>query len=71
MKRIDTGNSSFRKLITSDNLYVDKTWYIYRLIRKPGSFYVLSRPRRFGKSLTIRTFEEIFKGSREFFTAIA
>ena len=70
MKKIDTGNSSFRKLITSDNLYVDKTGYIYRLIRKPGSFYVLSRPRRFGKSLTIRTLEEIFKGSRELFKGL-
>ena len=70
MKKIDTGNSSFRKLITSDNLYVDKTGYIYRLISKPGSFYVLSRPRRFGKSLTIRTLEEIFKGNRELFRGL-
>ena len=70
MKKIDTGNSSFRKLITSDNLYVDKTGYIYRLIRKPGSFYVLSRPRRFGKSLTIGTLEEIFKGNRKLFRGL-
>ena len=70
VKKIDTGNSSFVKLITSDNLYVDKTSYLYRLVSKSGAYYCLSRPRRFGKSLTVRTLEEIFRGNRELFRGL-
>ena len=70
VKKIDTGNSSFVKLITSDNLYVDKTSYLYRLVSKSGAYYCLSRPRRFGKSLTIGTLEEIFRGNRELFRGL-
>ncbi len=70
MRKIDTGNSSFDKLITKENIYVDKTKYLYSLINNGGTFYFLSRPRRFGKSLTIRTLEEIFKGNRELFRGL-
>ncbi len=70
MRKIDTGNSSFDKLITKENIYVDKTKYLYSLINDGGTFYFLSRPRRFGKSLTIRTLEEIFKGNRELFRGL-
>ncbi len=67
MKRIETGNSSFEKLITSDNLYVDKTKYLYSLLTDGGTYYFLSRPRRFGKSLTLSTLEAVLKGKRELF----
>lgn len=35
-------------------VYVDKTALIYKLA-STGKYYVLSRPRRFGKSLLIST----------------
>ncbi len=70
MKRIDTGNSSFEKLITKDNLYVDKTKYLYNLFADDGTYYFLSRPRRFGKSMTLSTLEAIFKGRRELFKGL-
>ncbi|OQY39068.1 MAG: hypothetical protein B6229_04555, partial [Spirochaetaceae bacterium 4572_7] len=52
-----------------DYAYVDKTKYIYNLIDR-GTYYFLSRPRRFGKSLLIDTISELFKGSKEYFKGL-
>ena len=70
MKRIDTSYSVFEDLIQSNNLYVDKTSYLYRLITQGKRYYFLSRPRRFGKSLTLSTLDAIFKGKRELFKGL-
>lgn len=53
MKKIDISNSSFEKFITENNLYVDKTKYLHSLLTDGGTYYFLSRPRRFGKSLAL------------------
>ena len=54
----------------TESLYVDKTKYFYKLIKvKRGQFFC-SRPRRFGKSLAISTFEAIFRGKRELFKGL-
>lgn len=47
-----------------------KTALIYRLV-KAGSYYFLSRPRRFGKSLLISTLEAYFLGKKELFEGLA
>ncbi len=67
---IATGNSTFETLIQGDCLYVDKTKYLYSLIKTIGSYYFLSRPRRFGKSLTLSTLKSIFEGKRELFKGL-
>ncbi|MCK9330894.1 MAG: AAA family ATPase, partial [Candidatus Cloacimonetes bacterium] len=54
MKVIDTSHSSFESLISQHKLYVDKTSFIYKLITGPDMVF-FSRPRRFGKSLTVST----------------
>jgi hypothetical protein len=54
MKLLPIGISDFRELIVGGYIYVDKTEYIYKLI-KNGKYYFLSRPRRFGKSLLLST----------------
>ncbi len=60
------GTSDFATLRMRGQIYVDKTALIYRLASKPEKFF-LSRPRRFGKSLLISTFESLFKyGLRDF-----
>ena len=51
-----------KKLRNSDCLYVDKTGILQRLIEN-GSQYFLSRPHRFGKSLTLSTLEAMFNFS--------
>ena len=50
-------------------MYVDKTETIHRLVDS-GSYYFLSRPRRFGKSLLVDTLHELFNGSRELFEGL-
>ena len=67
MKKIDTGNPNFEKLIECNNIYIDKTKYLYDLLNDGGTYYFCCRPRRFGKTLTINTFEAIFKGRKELF----
>ena len=57
--RIPTGNSKFANLVKYDGIYVDKTKFIYELALCHGAYF-LSRPRRFGKSTLISTFEELF-----------
>ena len=70
MKGIVTGVGSFESLIRGGYLYVDKTKYLYELVTRPSMYYFLSRPRRFGKSLTLSTLEAIFKGKRELFKGL-
>ena len=69
MKKLPIGIQSFEDIITEDYIYVDKTEYIYKLITE-GKVYFLSRPRRFGKSLTVSTLENIFKGKKELFKGL-
>ena len=45
---------------------MDKTKWIERLLTT-NKAYFLSRPRRFGKSLTISTLKELFKGNKKLF----
>ena len=54
MKKINTSTSDFEDLIKSECIYVDKTAYMRRLASDKGNKVVfMSRPRRFGKSLSI------------------
>ena len=51
-------------------VYIDKTALIYKLA-STGKYYVLGRPRRFGKSLLISTMEAYFQGKKELFDGLA
>ena len=63
------GIQHFPHLIQGGYTYVDKTRYLYELIKeKPGCF--LARPRRFGKSLLVSTLESLFKGEKELFKGL-
>ena len=68
---IVTENGSFSNLRKNGYLYVDKTAYLAKLIAVQGRMYFLSRPRRFGKTLTVSTLEAIFQGKRELFKGLA
>lgn len=67
---IQTASYTFRNLIEGGYVYVDKTKYIYELIRGTIGIYFLARPRRFGKSLMISTLYEIFQGNKELFRGL-
>jgi len=71
MKNITSSVYSFEKLRTDGYLYVDKTEFIWKLINPVGESYFLSRPRRFGKSLTLSTLKAVFEGKKELFKGLA
>ena len=68
---IMTANGSFENLRRGGYVYVDKTSYLHSLVRQEGNMFFLSRPRRFGKTLTVSTLEAIFQGKRELFKGLA
>ena len=70
MKTIKTGEPSFTELIESGSVYVDKTAYINKLLKMGQSFYFLSRPRRYGKSLFCSTLHALFDGRKELFKGL-
>ena len=67
MKFLPLGNQNFKELIDNDYIYVDKTKWIHKLLDVPKGIYFLSRPRRFGKTLTVSTLFHLFKGRKELF----
>ena len=71
MKDITSYVYNFEELIQGNFLYVDKTEYIWQLIRPSSAGYFLSRPRRFGKSLTVSTLKAVFEGKKELFNGLA
>nr|WP_240739339.1 ATP-binding protein [Marinitoga lauensis] len=66
MKKLPIGVQDYKKIIEGNYVYVDKTKYIYDLISSEVPIF-LSRPRRFGKSLTVSTLYYIFKGEKDLF----
>jgi hypothetical protein len=61
MKELPIGMQTFNKIVEGGYMYADKTKYVYDLARLEGAYF-LSRPRRFGKSLLLSTFEALFSG---------
>ncbi|MEZ5042921.1 MAG: ATP-binding protein [Saprospiraceae bacterium] len=69
MKKLPIGIQTFDKIIEEDFLYIDKTQKIHQLITS-GDYFFLSRPRRFGKSLTISTIKAIYDGKASLFRGL-
>lgn len=70
LQNLPIGIQNFEKIRKDSYLYVDKTALVYRLVTT-GSYYFLSRPRRFGKSLLLSTLHAYFEGKRELFEGLA
>ncbi|MCR5812922.1 MAG: ATP-binding protein [Desulfovibrio sp.] len=62
--------ANFQLLREDKSVYVDKTHLLQKIVTE-GRWYFLSRPRRFGKSLTISTLEAMFQGKTELFSGLA
>ncbi|MBR1502259.1 MAG: ATP-binding protein [Prevotella sp.] len=69
IKKYPIGIQSFEKLRQENYIYIDKTSLIYDIVSH-GSYYFLSRPRRFGKSLLLSTLEAYFLGKKELFKGL-
>ncbi len=70
MRPLPLDQPVFEKVRKGGFLYVDKTREIYRILEDKGTYYFLSRPRRFGKSLLISTLESLFLGKKELFEGL-
>ena len=69
MQVLPIGIQSFEKLRKDNLLYVDKTGILQKLLQN-GQRYFLSRPRRFGKSLTLSTLDAMFRGKADLFKGL-
>ncbi len=69
MKKLPLSVQTFSEMINDNNIYVDKTQQIAKLIQA-GKYVFLSRPRRFGKSLLVSTLSEIFSGNQALFQGL-
>ena len=65
------GIQTFERIRKEDKFYIDKTEYIYRMTHTDGTYFFLSRPRRFGKSLLVSTFQSYFEGRKDLFEGLA
>ena len=66
MKKIPIDTADFEMIQKNNLIYVDKTYFLYKIVSE-YTYYFLSRPRRFGKSLFISTLENFYKGKSELF----
>ena len=69
-RKLPIGIQTFENIRKGGFLYVDKTAILWQIINT-GKPYFLSRPRRFGKSLLISTFEAYFQGRKDLFEGLA
>ncbi len=69
MRKLPIGIQTFEEIRRDGYLYVDKTAMVHQ-IANVGKPYFLSRPRRFGKSLLLSTFEAYFRGRKDLFQGL-
>ena len=71
LKLYPIGIQTFEEIIKNNLLYIDKTKYIFRMTHTSGKYFFLGRPRRFGKSLLVSTFDSYFSGKKDLFAGLA
>jgi hypothetical protein len=69
MKNLPIGMQSLSQIREKNGIYVDKTQIIHHLVTS-GTYIFLSRPRRFGKSLTVSTLKELYLGNKQLFEGL-
>jgi hypothetical protein len=69
MKNLPIGMQALDQIRAKNGIYVDKTQLIHKLATN-GTYYFLSRPRRFGKSLTVSTLKELYEGNQALFEGL-
>ena len=71
MRPIATDTNDFPSLRKDGKIYVDKTEYVHRMVSYANTrLFFISRPRRFGKSLTLSVLKALFSGRRELFDGL-
>ena len=60
MKKLPIGVNDFEEMIERNYYFVDKTLLIKDIIELPGKIKLITRPRRFGKTLNMNMIKEFF-----------
>ncbi len=69
IRNLPIGIQNLSEIAETNSIYVDKTQLIHQLTTT-GKYYFLSRPRRFGKSLTVSVLRELFEGNKALFNGL-
>ncbi|MCL2063848.1 MAG: ATP-binding protein [Candidatus Cloacimonetes bacterium] len=72
-KQILIGAEFFEKVIEGNYFYIDKTLFIKELLENKGDVTLITRPRRFGKTMNmsmLQSFFDITKDSKVFFEGL-
>ena len=70
MKKIPIGTKSFSRLVEGNYYFVDKTLMIKEFLDRGTDVTLITRPRRFGKTINMSMMAEFFditKDSKKFF----
>ena len=59
-RTVGIGNQNFHKILKNDNFYVDKTLFLKEWWENDDEVTLITRPRRFGKTLTMSMVEHFF-----------
>ena len=63
---IAIGTEDYKELIKKDAYYIDKTWMIKELLDQASAVNLFTRPRRFGKTLTLSMIQTYFEDERNY-----
>ena len=61
MKKLEQGITEFKEFIDENCYFVDKTHLIGYLIDHPSKVHLITRPRRFGKTLNLSMIRYFFE----------
>ena len=67
IKRVPVGITDFKKIIEQNYYYVDKTKLIEDILKEGNDATLITRPRRFGKSLNMDMLKVFFEDKRDRF----
>lgn len=76
-KKLPIGKSDFKQIIEDNYRYVDKSLFIKEIIDKSDSILLISRPRRFGKTLNLSMLKYFYdccpgsEGNEKLFDSLA
>ena len=74
MQGIGIGESDFKMLRVNNNYYIDKTMYIKHIMDNKSKVILVTRPRRFGKTLNMSMLKYYFdctaKDSKDLFEGL-
>ena len=64
-RTVGIGHQNFETLITNNNFYINKTMFIKEWWENDDAVTLITRPRRFGKTLNMRMVEQFFSQEYE------